>query len=366
MKHAVLVLEDGSTWKGVGFGAEKKVSGEVVFNTGMVGYVQSITDPSFYGQIVCQTYPLIGNYGVSSTEYESHKPQIWGYIVSELCRDPSHFRSEKSLDNWLQKSGIPGIEGIDTRELTKTLRVKGTMLGILKVSRQKIDVEKLKEEVASVEDPNTSDLVRCVTTCNEVKYSAHSSPGMKIVLIDCGVKLNIIRSLLDRGADVVRVPAFLEAEDILALRPDGILISNGPGDPKRAGYVINSVRDLLEKNIPMMGICLGNQILSLALGGNTYKLKFGHRGQNHPVIDLDSGKSYITSQNHGFAVRSESMGSRILKVTFRNGNDETVEGVSHAELPIMGIQFHPEASPGPQDTSFLFDRFIQMTKEGRE
>jgi len=363
MKYAVLALEDGSTWIGVGFGAETKVSGEIVFNTGMVGYVQSITDPSFFGQIVCQTYPLIGNYGVGPTELESHKPQIRGYIVSELCRKPSHYRSEKGLDEWLKKHNIPGIEGVDTRELTKTLRVKGTMLGILEVSRDKIDEKKLKDEVASVEDPNTTDLVGHVTVRDRIKYSADSSSRFNVIVIDCGVKLNIIRSLLERGVNVIRVPAIWETKQILSLNPDGILISNGPGDPKKAGYVIRSVKDIIKKRIPMMGICLGNQIMALALGGNTYKLKFGHRGQNHPVIDLDTGKSFITSQNHGFAVRPESLDSSVLRVTFRNGNDGTVEGISHRKLPIMGVQFHPEASPGPQDTSFLFDRFIRMVKE---
>ena len=365
MKHAVLVLEDKTVWRGIGFGAETRISGEVVFNTGMVGYVQSITDPSFSGQLVCQTYPLVGNYGVNPAEFESEEPRIWGYIISELCRKPSHYQSELSLDDWLTRNNIPGIEGIDTRELTKTLRVNGTMLGVLEVGRDKIDVEALKDKIDSLIDPNTTDLVGGVTVPEPVFYEGSPSSRKTVVLIDCGVKLNIIRNLQSRSLKVVRVPARFDAKQILGLEPDGILISNGPGDPKRADYVIETVRHLIRTDIPMMGICLGNQILALALGCDTYKLKFGHRGQNHPVIDLESGRSFITSQNHGFAVKTESVTGTPFHVTFRNCNDDTVEGISHKTLALMGVQFHPEASPGPLDTSYLFDRFLQMIEGSR-
>lgn len=366
MKQAALALEDGTVWRGVGFGAPAKVSGEVVFNTGMVGYVQSITDPSFYGQIVCQTYPLIGNYGVSPTEFESEKPRIWGYIVSELCRHPSHYSSRMDLDTWLEKHGIPGIEGIDTRELTKFLRAKGTMLGILEVKEGDIDEVSLRREAAAISDPNTTDLIGAVTVNKIADHSPSGSPGKKVVLIDCGVKSNIIRSLLKRGVRVIQVPAAYAAERILALDPDGVLISNGPGDPQQAGRVIETVRKIITEQIPLMGICLGNQILALALGGSTYKLKFGHRGQNHPVIDMESGRVYITSQNHGYAVRPESLSGSSRRLMFKNCNDGTVEGVSHQTFPLIGVQFHPEASPGPLDTGFLFDRFISLMDRGRE
>jgi carbamoyl-phosphate synthase small subunit len=381
MKHAVFVLEDGTVWRGRGFGAEAKVSGEFVFNTGMVGYVQSITDPSFYGQIVCQTYPLIGNYGVSSEEWESDGPKIRGYVVSELCRYPSHHSSELSLDDWLNQHNIPGIEDIDTRELTKTIRIKGTMLGVMQTSSRPIDPDSLRQELKSIRDPNATDLVRQVTTpkirvfhpgpSNDLKKlekpggsqrKPHEYP--RVIVIDCGIKNNIIRSLLARSLTVVQVPATSTAARILSLEPDGIVISNGPGDPKKIPAVIQTVKNLLEEKIPLFGICLGHQVLALALGCDTYKLKFGHRGQNHPVADTDSGKNHITSQNHGFAVCLESIKSqKDILLTFLNCNDDTVEGIAHKTLPVFGVQFHPEAAPGPQDTGFLFDTFKKMIGE---
>lgn len=355
--HAVLVLEDGSVWRGNGFGAVCKTTGEVVFNTGMVGYVQCITDPSYYGQIVCQTYPLIGNYGLCKNEFESDGPKISGYVISELCRYPEHYTSERNLDEWLESNGIPGIEGIDTRELTKTLRTKGTMLGLLKTSRKPINVERLLEEVKNVKDPNDRDLISEVTVKEPVTYR---NRGKMAVVIDCGVKNGIIRSLLERGIEISRVPATYQADRIMELGPDAVIISNGPGDPKKARYVIKTVEKLIQYKIPLMGICLGNQILALALGCDTYKMKFGHRGQNHPVIELETRKCYITSQNHGYAIVPESVEERNLKITFVNANDRTVEGIEHRRQPIMGVQFHPEASPGPLDVNFLFDRFIKI------
>jgi carbamoyl-phosphate synthase small subunit len=355
--HAVLVLEDGSVWQGNGFGAVGKTTGEVVFNTGMVGYVQCITDPSYYGQIVCQTYPLIGNYGICKNEFESDGPKISGYVISELCKNPEHYTSERNLEEWLESNGIPGIEGIDTRELTKTLRTKGTMLGLLKTSRKPINVERLLEEVKRVKDPNSRDLISEVTVKEPVTYQ---QGGKMAVVIDCGAKNGIIRSLLERGIETLRVPAAYQADRIMELDPDAVIISNGPGDPKKAKYVIKTVEKLIQYKIPLMGICLGNQILALALGCDTYKMKFGHRGQNHPVIELETRKCYITSQNHGYAIAPESVEESNVKITFVNANDRTVEGIEHRRLPIMGVQFHPEASPGPLDANFLFDRFIKI------
>lgn len=370
MKYAALALEDGSVRSGVGFGAVTKSAGEVVFNTGMVGYVQSITDPSFFGQIVCQTYPLIGNYGVDPDEFESDGPKIRGYVISELCRRPSHYRSRQSLDDWLSAAGIPGIEGIDTRELTKTLRIKGTMLGLLAVSPVPIDEDVLRREAASLSDPNLTDLVGQVSVKEPVIYEAVTrgrggiTPAEKtVVLVDCGVKTNIIRCLTRRTCRVIRVPSQSTVEEILHWSPDGVLFSNGPGDPKKAEQAVAAASGLIERSIPVFGICLGNQILALALGCDTYKLKFGHRGQNHPVKDLATGRMYITSQNHGYAVDRESLSGKPVAEIFSNCNDGTTEGITHTKKPLLGVQFHPEAAPGPRDTEFLFDRFLDMIKK---
>jgi len=357
--RAVLVLEDGSVWKGKGFGAIAKVSGEVVFNTGMVGYPESITDPSYYGQILCQTYPLIGNYGVSSKWFESPKPMIKGYVVSEMCATPSHATSEKTLDLWLKENGIPGISGIDTRALTKRLRIKGVMLGILQTYEKKTDLDLLKEEAKNIPDPNERDLVSEVTT-KEIK--TYNKKGDKtIVLIDCGVKENIIRCLVKRNVKVVRVPADTDFKKIMSFSPSGVLISNGPGDPKKSEKAIRVVKKLMDSEMPVFGICLGNQILSLAAGGDTYKLKFGHRSQNQPCIEEKTGRCYITSQNHGFAVAPESL-SKEWKPWFTNANDRTNEGIMHRSKPWISVQFHPEASPGPVDTEFIFDVFLGVMK----
>ena len=357
MKYAALALEDGSVRSGIGFGSVTKSGGEVVFNTGMVGYVQSITDPSFFGQIVCQTYPLIGNYGVDPHEFESQGPKIRGYVISELCRRPSHYRSRLSLDNWLSAAGIPGIEGIDTRELTKILRTKGTMLGMISVSEDPIDLEAFKKEAASLSDPNDTDLVALVSVKKPVIHepetsgqNGRSSSEKTVVLVDCGVKTNIIRCLIQRGCRVIQVPAWSKVEEILNWRPGGVLFSNGPGDPKKNGGTIVSAAALIKNEVPVFGICLGNQILALALGCDTYKLKFGHRGQNHPVQDLDTGRVFVTSQNHGYAVNRESLAGKQVAEIFRNCNDGTVEGIIHRKNRVLGVQFHPEAAPGPRDT----------------
>ncbi len=349
---AALILENGMVFTGQSFGAEKTATGEVVFNTGMVGYVESITDPSYAGQVLCQTYPLIGNYGVNSEWYESEKPRIEGYIVHELCEKPSHWASQSSLDAWLASNNVPGICGIDTRRLTKILRVRGVMLGVLATGD--FDIEALSK--CPIADPNKADLVAAVTT---KKVVLHNQEGKgRVVVIDCGIKNSIIKSLVARNLQVVQVPADCSADKIMEFEPAGILISNGPGDPKKAGYVVDTTRKLIEYKLPVFGICLGNQIIALASALDTYKLKFGHRGQNHPCIDLATKRCYITSQNHGYAVKPDENSD--LKASFVNANDKSVEGVEHAKLPVFGVQFHPEAAPGPYDTGFLFDKFAKM------
>jgi len=368
---AVLVLEDGSTFVGSGFGAAKKVSGEIVFSTSMVGYPESLTDPSYKGQILTFTYPLVGNYGVPPYDkengvlkyFESDDIKVTGFVVHELCKHPFHWASTRTLDQWLKDEDVPGIYGIDTRKLTKKLRVKGVMLGILKVCEvdEEPDLPKLLKEVESVEDPNFTDLAKQVTVKEPIRYSAG---GKKVaVVIDCGVKYGILRNLLRRGFDVVRVPYDYSAEQILDLKPDGVMISNGPGDPKQCVKTVEAVRELLDKDMPMMGVCLGTQILALAVGGDTYKLKYGHRSQNQPALDLETGRCYITTQNHGYTVERDSIKETGLKEWFMNANDKTVEGVKHQTKPAFALQWHPEASPGPYDTQFLFDRFQKLAEE---
>jgi len=356
IRRAVLALSDGTVLEGVGFGASAKIGGEVVFNTGIVGYPESITDPSYRGQVLCQTYPLIGNYGVDPSRFESERPQIAGYVVSELCARPSHETSVKTLDDWLRENGVPGIFGIDTRALTKKLRVHGVMPGLLAVADGPLNLARLRREARVAPDPNARDLVAEVTT-PEIRIANPRAPKT-IVLIDCGVKQGIIRALVRRGVSVVRVPADTDAGRILAFAPRGVVISNGPGDPKRAVATIAAVRRLLREAIPLFGICLGNQILALAAGGDTFKLKFGHRSQNQPCLEEGTKRCYITSQNHGFAVDTATL-PRGWVAWFRNANDGTNEGIRHRRLPVFGVQFHPEACPGPTDTEFLFDTFLE-------
>lgn len=357
-KEALLVLEDGTFFRGTGFGAVGKTEGEVVFNTGMVGYPESITDPSYYGQILIQTYPLIGNYGVCPDHFESSTPKIKGYVVRELCRGPSHWASELTLEDWLEASGVPGIEGIDTRLLTKKIRVHGTMLGILLVYEKgdAPDIDSLLRESRRIPDPNKRDLVAEVTNHNVVRYDVGGR--FDVVVIDCGVKKSIIDSLLSLKLNVTQVPSNTSAQRVLDINPDGIVLSNGPGDPKMVPYLIEEVRKLIRSGSPILGVCLGNQLIALALGGDTYKLKFGHRGQNHPCLRVGTWQCFITSQNHGYAVDADSLSGTGLKVTLINANDRTVEGITHSKLPVSAVQFHPEASPGPLDTKFIFERFL--------
>ncbi|MEM1658925.1 MAG: glutamine-hydrolyzing carbamoyl-phosphate synthase small subunit [Candidatus Jordarchaeales archaeon] len=370
VKNAALVLEDGTFFLGYGFGAVGRVSGEVVFNTGMVGYVESLTDPSYHGQILTLTYPLVGNYGVPSFKvvdkwglpayFESDGIKVQGLVVHECCKTPSHWNSAESLDEWLRREGVPGIEGIDTRMLTKKLRIKGVMLGILEVCEKGVepDVDELLREVKKVRDPNERKLASEVSCREPVVYG--NGGRKRVVLIDCGVKLSILRQLLKKGLEVVRVPYGVTVDEVLDYRPDGVVVSNGPGDPRRANEVIETVRGLLAEEVPVFGICLGNQILALACGGDTYKLKYGHRSQNQPCVDVSTGRCYITSQNHGYAVSEESLAGTGLEVSFINANDRTVEGVRHGKLPAFSVQFHPEHSPGPVDTEWLFDAFAKM------
>lgn len=350
---AQLLLEDGSIFHGYSFGFPKAVSGEVVFNTGMVGYPESLTDPSYKGQILVLTYPLIGNYGVPKataidgllTPFESDKIQIDGLVVSEYSFDYSHWDSVKSLSDWLKEHQVPALYGIDTRMLTKRLREQGTMLGKILFSGEDL----------SFYDPNKNNLVSKVSIQEPIVYRKGKT---KVVVIDCGCKNNIIRSLLDRDITVMRVPWNY---DFLAEDFAGVVISNGPGDPKLCDETIQNVKKAIERGIPILGICLGNQILALAAGGDTYKLKFGHRSQNQPCVEIGTKKCYITSQNHGYAVDTRTLPEG-WEPWFINANDGTNEGVRHRSRPFLSVQFHPEATPGPVDTGFLFDQFLEMLK----
>ena len=365
-KKAVLVLEDGTFFVGKGFGCARKISGEVVFSTSMVGYPEALTDPSYKGQILTLTYPLVGNYGVPSYErnlgiplyFESDRVQTSGLVIHELCTEPYHWASTRTLDKWLQDENVPGISGIDTRRLTKKLRTHGVMLGILEVcpEGQEPDLDSLLKEVKRVSDPNTTDLVKEVS----VKEPAHYKVDGKrtVALIDCGLKYSILRNLLKRGVDVIRIPYDFSAKEILEYKPNGVFLSNGPGNPKNCIKTIRTTEELVE-NVPLMGICLGAQILTLSQGGDTYKLKFGHRSQNQPALDLKTGRCYITTQNHGYAVDASCLEKAALECWFINANDNTVEGVQHRNKPVFAVQWHPEASPGPYDTEFLFDTFIK-------
>lgn len=357
---ALLVLEDGTCVEGIGFGAKKTVFGELVFNTNMTGYQESLTDPSYKGQILMMTYPLIGNYGVNRDDFESHRIQPEGFVVSEQCNFPSHRKQGKTLDEFLREHDVPGIAEIDTRALTIKIRKQGTVKAILATYDNGIDVEALKNKAKKMPHPTTRNLVDEVS-CN--KSIRHKGKGKLVVaLVDCGVKRNILRSLL-QYCNVVQVPYNINADEIFKLKPDGIVISNGPGDPAHPEIKATTVK-MLEKvsqDFPIMGICLGHQILSMVFGAETYKLKFGHRGGNQPVKDMESGMVYITSQNHGFAVKSDL--KEDLKFTHFNVNDGTVEGMRHSSLPIFSVQYHPEASPGPKDSRHLFDEFMSIVKK---
>jgi carbamoyl-phosphate synthase small subunit len=366
--EALLLLEDGSIFSGFGFGASRQVSGEVVFSTSMVGYPEALTDASYNGQILTLTYPLVGNYGVPPGDsengllkyFESDSIKVKGLIVHELCKGPSHWQSRESLDEWLMKEGVPGILGIDTRKLVKKLRLKGVMLGLLEVCEEgdEPDLEKLRRQMKSVQDPNLRDLVGEVTIKEPVFHGVGACK--RIVVIDCGVKYGILRSLLRREVEVIRVPYDFSSSEILEYRPHGVVISNGPGDPKKCVKTACCVKELVEEGVPVLGICLGTQLLTLGMGGDTFKLKYGHRSQNQPAFDLETGRCYITTQNHGYAVDPDSVKDTDLSVWFINANDKTVEAVRHRSNRAFGVQWHPEAEPGPLDTEFLFDDFLKL------
>ncbi len=348
---AFLILEDGHVFTGTSIGAQREVISEIVFNTSMTGYLEVLTDPSYAGQAVTMTYPLIGNYGICYEDMESERPWPDGYIVRELSRLPSNFRSQDTIQNFLEKYGIPGIAGIDTRALTKILRESGTMNGMITTK----EYASLDEVLPRLKAYTTGKVVEKVT-CREKKVLEND--GFKVALLDLGAKRNIARSLHERGCEVTIYPADTKAEEIIASRPDGIMLSNGPGDPKECGAIIEEIRKLYETDIPIFAICLGHQLMALATGADTYKLKYGHRGGNHPVRDLETGRVYISSQNHGYAVDTKSLDPAVAVPAFENVNDRTNEGLRYTGKNIFTVQFHPEACPGPQDSSYLFDRFI--------
>jgi carbamoyl-phosphate synthase small subunit len=353
--RAVLALEDGTTFEGSSFGIEGEVIGEIVFNTGMTGYQEVLTDPSYCGQIVTMTYPLIGNYGVNLEDIESSKPQVKGFIVRELCKTPSNWRSLESLNEYLKRHHIIGIEGIDTRALTRILRDKGTMKGIISTDPG-FDFYKRLESIKAYE---IKDPVQQVTT-REVVH--HQGTGFKVALIDYGIKQNIVRSLLKRNCEVHVFPAWATADEIMGINPDGIMLSNGPGDPKDCRQQIETLQALLGKK-PIFGICLGHQLTALANGADTGKLKYGHRGCNHPVKDLKKDLTYITSQNHGYTILEETVDADRMEVSHRSMNDGTIEGMRYKNVPVFTVQFHPEAAPGPADTAYLFDEFMELMKK---
>lgn len=397
MKPAILALADGTVFEGYAFGADGECVGEVVFNTGMTGYQEVLTDPSYKGQIVCMTYPLIGNYGINPEDIESRRPFVEGFIVKEGSPYPSNWRKTQTLDAYLKEWGIVGIQGIDTRALTKHIRDHGAMEGV--ISTVDLSARHLIEKAKSSPGLIGRDLVKEVACTEPFRWHqgewrlghgylddrfpttddrewekaqldlfGHRSSVIgtryRVMAIDCGIKYNILRQLVSVGCNVVVVPASTTAEEILAFDPDGIFISNGPGDPEGVPYLVETVTQLVGRK-PIFGICLGHQILGLALGGRTYKLKFGHHGANHPVKELHTGRIEITTQNHGFAVDIDSIPGGEMELTHVNLNDGTVEGMRHTRLPLLAVQYHPEASPGPHDSRYLFHRFVAMMKQAR-
>lgn len=356
---AFLILSDGNVFEGTSIGAEREVISEIVFNTSMTGYLEVLTDPSYAGQAVVMTYPLIGNYGICYADEESGRPCPDGFIVRELSRVPSNFRSEDSIQNFLKENNIPGIAGIDTRALTKILREKGTMNGMITTNEN----YNLDEILPKLKEYTTGKVVEKVT-CEE-KYVLPGD-GFKVALMDFGAKRNIARSLNKRGCEVTVYPALTTAEEILAANPDGIMLSNGPGDPKECVSIIKEIKKLYDSDVPIFAICLGHQLMALATGADTHKMKYGHRGANHPVKDLQTGKVYISSQNHGYVVDMDTLDDKIARPAFINVNDKTNEGLEYVGKNIFTVQFHPEACAGPKDSDYLFDRFMNMMKKGRD
>ncbi len=374
---AYLILEDGTVFEGKSIGSTREVVSEIVFNTSMTGYLEVLTDPSYAGQAVVMTYPLIGNYGICYEDMESERPWPDGYIVRELSRIPSNFRSVDTIQHFLEKYDIPGICGIDTRALTKILREKGTMNGMITtkvyedlsepISRMKAYTVKGVVKATSCREKHVlkpavqgSEMVSMRTAETPESLKNQAGRGKRVALLDLGAKKNIARALSERGCEVTIYPCDTTAEEILASQPDGIMLSNGPGDPKENVEIIKEIRKLYESDVPIFAICLGHQLMALATGADTYKLKYGHRGGNHPVKDLETGRTYISSQNHGYAVDPDSLDPQVAVPAFTNVNDGTNEGLRYIGKNIFTVQYHPEACPGPQDSSYLFDRFIKM------
>jgi len=370
---AILALEDGTTFTGTAFGAATDCGGEVVFNTSMTGYQEILSDPSYNGQVVCMTYPEIGNYGIAPEDIESGKVQVSGFIVKNLCPYPSNWRGGKiTLEEYLQKNNIPGIQGIDTRKLVRILRSSGAKRGV--ICHGDISTAEAVARAQKVPNMAGSDLAKVVTCHKSSTFSekphvlqphGHSTGTFKVVAVDFGVKLNTMRRLVELGAEIVVLPASATAEEILALKPDGVYLSNGPGDPEAVTYAIETVRKLIGQ-VPIFGICLGHQILGLAMGAKTFKLKFGHRGANHPIKNLDTGKVEITAQNHGFAIQPGTLPTDVGRVTHINLNDNTIAGIRHVKFPVFSVQYHPEASPGPHDSYYLFEEFAQNARSFRQ
>ncbi len=370
-KIGKLILDDGTVLEGQGFGYSTTIFGELVFNTGMVGYTETLTDPSYRGQILTLTYPLIGNYGVPSPQqmdgnnlpkyFESDKIQARGLVIHELSMTASHWNLAMTLDEWLYNEKIPGIAGIDTRELTKKLRNSGVMMAALVVSDTDVDVEKIKQQLHSAKKYDSEEFMNEVSTKNEVSYGNENET---VVVIDTGVKNAIIRNIRDIGYKVVKVPWNTTIEKILSYTPKGVVISNGPGDPQKCPDTISTAKSLIEKNIPTLGICLGAQIIGLAGNADTYKLKYGHRGQNKPCVNLENNQVYVTSQNHGYCIDPDSLKNTDFNMWFKNADDDTVEGIKHKKQKCIAVQFHPEASPGPYDCKFVFEELKNLMEEG--
>ena len=369
-KFGVLILEDGTVFEGMGFGYSTIAFGEAVFNTGMTGYTEALTDPSYSGQILTLTYPLVGNYGVPDPmakdpdgirkNFESEKIQARGLVVHELSHTASHWNLSLTLDEWLYNEKIPGIAGIDTRELTIKLRTSGVMMAALAVSDTPIDISELKKKLATATKYNDEEFMNTVSTKEPQTFGSESE---SIVVIDTGVKNAILRNIRSLGYKVIKVPWDYSIEKILSYNPKGVVFSNGPGDPLKCAETMKTAKSMIEKNIPTLGICLGAQILGLAGGANTYKLKYGHRGQNKSCVDLDNNQVYVTSQNHGYCIDPESLKNTDFKLWFTNTDDKTVEGIKHKQKKIIAVQFHPEASPGPFDCMFIFEELKRLIGE---